>query len=774
MTKPMKFGIGQAVKRVEDTRFLTGRGNYTADFAPAGALHAAFLRSPHAHARFKVQDLAEARAVPGVRAIYTLSDLGNLGGLRCIWTINNADGSLTPTKPYPVMADGETFHVGDIVAMVVAETEAAARETVEKIAIEWEVLDVVTGLDAAIAPGAPQLFSGAPGNLAYDTHFGDKAETDAVFAKAAQIVRIRVVNNRVIANYIETRGACGEYDPATERFTLHVTSQGVHGFRDLIADNVLRLPRDAIRVVTHDVGGGFGTKTVMYREYPLVLEAARRCGRPVRWIAERSEHFVGDSQARDNLTTAEMALDADGRFLGLRLDILGNLGGYLSQFGPAVAYVGGSMATGAYDIGAIFVRVRGVYTHTVPTDAYRGAGNPEATYVLERLVDRCARALSLPPEEIRSRNFVSPSRMPYRTGTGRTYDVGDFAATMRAALEMAGRDGFEARVQASVSAGKLRGFGLASYVECTAWGDGEQGSVQLDPDGDFTLLVGTQSTGQGHQTAYAQVAAHYLDVEPQRVRVIQGDTARVKTGAGTGGSRSIPVGAVMVSRAAEKLVASLKELAAGALETSTGDLEIGDGGIRIVGTDRFLSYPEIAALAADSPEKLMAIDSFTPPDATYPNGTHCCEVEVDPETGAVSIERYVVVDDFGLTLNPLLLEGQIHGGIVQGIGQALHEGAVYSQEGQLLTGSLMDYCLPRADHVPNFEIGTRNIPSTTNPLGLKGAGEAGSVGACPAVMNAVSDALWRAYGPHELDMPATPLAVFNATQAARRNVPLSG
>lgn len=768
MTKPMKFGIGQAVKRVEDTRFLTGAGNYTADFIPENALHAAFLRSPHAHAGFTFRDLQAARAMPGVRAVYTLADLSDLGGLRCIWPINNADGSLTPLKPYPIMADGQTFHVGDIVAMVVAETEFAARDAAESVTVDWQPLEPVVGLRAATAEGAPRLFAGAPGNLAYDTHFGDQARAAEAFAGAAHAVRMTVVNNRLVANYIETRGAVGDYDPAGGRFTLHVTSQGVHGFRDLLADTVLRVPRDSIRVVTHDVGGGFGTKTMLYREYPLVLEAARRLGRPVRWIGDRSEHFVGDAQARDNLTVAEMALDGDGRFLALRLDILGNLGGYPSQFGPAVAYVGGSMATGAYDIGTIFVRVRGVYTHTVPVDAYRGAGNPEATYVLERLVDRCARVLSMAPEEIRARNFVRSEQMPYGTATGRVYDVGDFAGTMRTALTKADRDGFGRRVAESAARGKLRGFGFANYVECTAWGDGEEGSVQLDPDGNFTLLVGTQSTGQGHQTAYAQVAAHYLDVPPERVRVIQGDTARVKSGAGTGGSRSIPIGAVMVSRASERLVASLKELAAEALEASAGDLEVNDGGIRVAGTDRRISYAEIAALNAATPDRLVAVEAFTPPDATYPNGTHCCEVEVDPETGAVSIERYTVVDDFGLTLNPLLLEGQIHGGIAQGIGQALHEGTVHAEDGQLLTGSLMDYCLPRADNMPCFEIGTRNIPSTTNPLGLKGAGEAGSVGACPAVINAVSDALWRAYGPHELDMPATPLAVFNAIEAAKR------
>lgn len=764
----LKFGIGQPAKRVEDIRFLTGAGRYVADHPEQGVLHAAFLRSPHAHADYVVTDLESARAMPGVHAVYTIEDVRHLGGIRCLWTVDNADGSLTPPKPYPIMADGRVFHVGDIVAMVVADDENTALDAMQAIGIDWRALKPVTCMPDALTGGAPLLFEGAPGNLAYDNHFGRKAETDAIFARAPHVVGIRVANNRVIANFIETRGAVADYDAGRDSFLLHVASQGVHPLRDLIAGDILHIDKEKLRVVTGDVGGGFGTKTLLYREYPLVLEAARRLGRPVRWIAGRSEHFLGDAHGRDNLTTAEMALDAHGRFLALRLDILGNIGGYPSQTGPYVAYVGASMATGPYDIPEIHARVRGVYTNTAPVDAYRGAGNPEATYVLERLVDRCAQALSIPADEIRSRNFIRPEQMPYSTQTGRLYDVGDFDGTLRAVLVRAGHAQFEERLAGSRDRGRLRGFGLASYVECTAWGAGEEGSIALGPDGAFTILAGTQSTGQGHETAYAQVAAERLDIPLERIAVVQGDTSRVRSGWGTGGSRSIPVGAVMVGRASDRLVEIMKMVAATALEAAPDDLEIGGGGIRVAGTDRHMTYAEIAAAAAMQEVSTRAVDEFTPPDATYPNGTHYCEVEVDPETGAVTIDRYHVVDDFGLTLNPMLLEGQIHGGIAQGAGQALCEGIVYDANGQLLTGSLMDYGMPRAGDLPFFEIVTRNIPSTTNPMGLKGAGEAGSVGAAPAVVNAISDAIFRAYGAHEIDMPATPSAVFEAIEAARR------
>jgi aerobic carbon-monoxide dehydrogenase large subunit len=766
--KPMKFGVGQSIKRVEDVRFITGRGNYTSDYAPEGALHAVFLRSPHAYATFSFGDLSAARAMPGVKAIYVAEDFAEMGDLPCLAPMANSDKSTTPLKPYPVLARGEAHHIGDAVAMVIAESEGEARDAVDALEVEWSPLAAVIDMREAIAEGAPQIFAGAPRNVAYDAHIGDKAKTDAVFARAAHVVSLGIVNPRVVANFMEPRSAAGEFDPVSGRYTLHVSSQGVHGLRDQIADRIMKIPAEKLRVVTDDVGGGFGTKSLMYREYPLVLEAAKRIGRPVFWLADRTEHFLGDAQGRDNVTTAEMALDADGRFLAMRVDILGNLGAYLSQFGPYIPWLGATMATGTYDIATLHARCRGIYTNTVPVDAYRGAGRPEGAYVLERLVDKCARSLNIAPEEIRARNFVKASQMPYVTQTARTYDVGDFEGAMRACLARAEYAGFGARAEAAKKRGLIRGIGISSYIECTAWGEGEEGSVELGPDGNFTAYIGTQSNGQGHETAYAQVVSQYLDVPLDRIKIVQGDTDRVPTGNGTGGSRSIPVGAVMMTRASQTLVASLKELAADKLEAAVADLEVADGQIRIAGTDRAISYADIAKLPGAEPAKLKAIESFVPPEATYPNGTHVCEVEIDPQTGATRIERYSVVDDYGMTLNPLLLTGQVHGGIAQGIGQALMERAVYADDGQLLTASFMDYCMPRADSIPNFHFETRNIPSTTNPLGLKGAGEAGSIGSTPAVVNAVSDALWRAYRVDHIDMPATPLAVYSAIAAAAK------
>jgi len=768
--KTMKFGLGQPLKRVEDTRLATGKGRYSADIDADGALSAVFLRSPHAHAKFSFGDLDAARGMRGVKAVFTAADFSELGPIPCVAPVKNSDKTQTPMKPYPVIANAVVDHVGDIVAMVVAETDYQARDALEAIEIEWEALPAAIDMEEAIRPGAPQVFSGAPNNVAYDTFVGDKAAADAAFAKADKIVSIKIVNPRVVANYMEPRSALAQYDAKTKRYTLETGTQGVHGIRDMLAKNVLKVDPKHIRVLTHDVGGGFGTKAFLYREHPMAMEAARKLGRPVRWIGDRSEHFQGDGQGRDHVTTAEMALDKEGRFLALRVDILGNLGGYLLQFAPYVPFLAASMATGPYKIGALYARVRGVYTHTLPVDAYRGAGRPEAAYLLERLVDKCARATGLAQAEIRARNFIKSTEMPFHTLTERTYDVGDFEGAMRACLKKADAPGFLKRAEDSARRGKLRGLGLSSYVECTAWGSGEEGSVTLDKQGDFTVLIGTQSNGQGHETAYAQVVAEHLDVPLERVKVVQGDTDRIPTGAGTGGSRSIPVGAVMVTRASQKLAQSLKELAADKLEAAIGDLEIADGRVRIAGTDRSISYSEIAALPGATPDKLKAIQSFSPPDATYPNGTHLCEVEVDPETGATEIVRYVVVDDFGFTLNPLLLAGQVHGGIAQGVGQALLEKAVYSPDGQLLTATLMDYGLPRADTLAEIEFETRNVPSTTNPLGLKGAGEAGSIGSTPAVVNAVADALWRGFGVEDIDMPATPFAVFSAIRGKRASV----
>ena len=764
--KPTKFGVGQSVKRVEDIRLVSGRGNYASDAVDRAELKAVFLRSPYGHAKFHVDDIEAARAAPGVRAVYVASDFAALGGLPCLAPVPNADGSKTPLKPYPVMAIDETHHVGDIVAMVVADTTLEARDAAELISVTWEDLPAVTDMEAALRPDAPLVFAGAPGNVAYDTHIGDKQETDKAFAGAAHTVRIRIVNPRAVANYMEPRSAVGEYDAKSGRFTLNAGSQGVHILQGLIANQILKIETANLRVVTQDVGGGFGTKNMLYREYPLVLEAARRLGRSVGWLADRSEHFIGDAQGRDNVTTAEMALDSEGRFVALRVDILGNLGGYLSMFAPYIPWLGASMATGCYHIDALHARVRGIYTHTVPVDAYRGAGRPEAAYVLERLVDACAHKLGIAPEELRARNFVKPDQMPYHTHTDRDYDVGDFEGAMRACLKKADQSGFKRRADDARARGKIRGFGFASYIECTAWGEGEEGSVGLERNGDFTVLIGTQSTGQGHETAYAQIVAQYLDVPIERVKVVQGDTDRIPTGNGTGGSRSIPIGAVMVSRASETLAGSLKELAADKLEAAVADLEIADGKVRIAGTDRAISYSEVAALPGAA-AKLTATESFAPPSATYPNGTHACEVEIDPDTGVTTIVRYSVVDDFGLTLNPMLLAGQVHGGIAQGAGQALMEQAVFDDDGQLLTASFLDYCMPRADDLPEFDFETRNVPSTTNPMGLKGAGEAGSIGSTPAVMNAVADALWRAYRVEHIDMPATPFAVYSAIKRSR-------
>jgi carbon-monoxide dehydrogenase large subunit len=760
--KVMKFGAGQGVKRVEDVRLITGAGRYSTDASEGAALRAVFVRSPHGHAKFHIDDIEAARGQPGVRGVFVASDFSDLVNLPCLGVVKNSDKSLTPLKPFPVVSASEVDHVGDIVAMVVADNAAQARDAAEAIGITWDELPAVTDLEAAIKPDALSVFKGAPSNIAYDTFIGDKGKSDTIFKSAAKTARIKIVNPRVVANFMEPRSAVGEFDAKSGRSTLHVSCQGVHTIQNVITKQILKIPTEKLRVITQDVGGGFGTKTFVYREYPLVLEAARRLGRSVSWVADRTEHFVGDAQGRDNVTVAEMAMDAQGRFLAMRVDILGNLGAYLHLFAPYIPWLGASMATGPYHVDALYARVRGVYTHTVPVDAYRGAGRPEAAYVLERLVDACARELGIAAHEVRARNFIKPSQMPYHTITDRDYDVGDFEGAMRACLAKADFANFEQRASESKGRGAVRGFGISSYIECTAWGDGEQGSVALEKNGDFTVLIGTQSNGQGHETAYAQMVSQYLDVPLDRIKVVQGDTDRIPTGNGTGGSRSIPVGAVMVTRASQALAASLKELASDKLEAAVEDLEIADGSIRVAGTDRGISYAEIAALPEATPAKLKSTESFEPPNATYPNGTHACEVEIDPDTGITQIIRYTIVDDFGFTLNPLLLAGQVHGGIAQGVGQALMERAVFDQNGQLLTASFMDYCMPRADDLPYFDFATRNIPSTTNPLGLKGAGEAGSIGSTPAVMNAIADALWRAYRVEHIDMPATPFAVYKA------------
>jgi carbon-monoxide dehydrogenase large subunit len=763
--RPMKFGVGQSLRRVEDLRLVKGEGRYTDDHAPPRAVHAVLVRSPHAHARFIIGDLDAARAMPGVLLILTHPDVQHLGDLPCQGTVENGDGSKMKLPPYPVLCRDRVRHIGDAVAFVVAETPGQARDAAEAVAIDWEPLEAIVGLEAAeaAAPVWPELGT----NIAFDTQMGDAAKTERAFAKAQRVISLTLVNNRLVTNYLEPRACIAEYDGASRRWTLTLGTQGSHGIRDALASTILKVEPERVRVITPDVGGGFGTKAFMFREYPLCAVAAERLGRPVKWIGDRTEHFLGDAQGRDNLTLAEMALDRRGRFLAMRVDIKADMGAYLSQFAPYIPFLGAGMTPGVYDIPAVHARVRGYYTHTLPVDAYRGAGRPEAAYVVERLVDHIARELGKTPDAIRTLNFIPPERMPYKTQTGRMYDTGEFEGHMRQAMATSAWGDFSTRSKQARKAGKVRGIGLACYIEACAGGSPERADVRLDPDGDVTVLIGTQSNGQGHATAYAQLVSQHLDLPLERIKVLQGDTDVVRTGGGTGGSRSIPVGGASVAGASKALANQLKELAADALEAGPTDLELADGAVRVAGTDRAMTLAEIARLPRATPELLSAGDSWTPPEATYPNGTHICEVEIDPETGETEVVRYTIVDDFGLALNPLLLEGQVQGGVVQGIGQALHERTIYDQEGQLLTASFMDYRLPRAGDLPHIHFETRNVPSTTNALGMKGAGEAGAIGSCPAVMNAVVDALDRAYGIRHIDMPATPDRVFVAIQEAR-------
>lgn len=765
----MKFGVGQSIRRVEDQRLVTGHGSYTADVPAEKALQAVVLRSPHAHAGFIIRDLSAARAIKGVRLILTAADLTHLGGIPCLAPVGNGDKSSTPLGTCPLLCADMVRHVGDAVAFIVAETTEIARHASEAVEIDWTPLEAVADPQKALEAGAPQIWADAPGNRVFETEMGNEAKVSKAFAKAHKTVALTIENNRLVTNYLETRACLAEYDRKTKAFTLTLTSQGVHGMRDNLAKHVLKVKKDKLRVITPDVGGGFGTKSFMCREYPLCAEAARLTGRPVRWVAERTEHFVSDQHGRDNQTIAEVALDRSGRFLAMRFDVTGNLGAYLSQYGPYIHYLGTTMLTGVYRTPVIHVRVRGVFTNTVPVDAYRGAGRPEAAYVLERLVDAAGAVTGLAPEKIRALNFIPPSAMPYKTPIGgRTYDTGDFAGHMGQAMGTADWQGFRAREKQARKSGRLLGRGMATYIECTAWGSGEEVSATLETDGTVTVLSGTQSNGQGHETAYAQFVSSQLDLPLSRIRVIQGDTARVATGNGTGGSRSVPVGGVATYKAAVSLAEKLKILGADALETSAGDLEFAGGDLVIKGTDRRISLSDLAKRPAATPDMRKGEGEFTPPDATYPNGTHIAEVALDPETGVIGITNYVICDDFGLSVNPLLLAGQVHGGVAQGIGQALMERTVYDEEGQLLTASFMDYCMPRADSLPSFSFETRNVPSTTNPLGIKGAGEAGSIGSSPAVMNAVVDVLRRNFGVSHIDMPATPSRVFAAISAASR------
>jgi carbon-monoxide dehydrogenase large subunit len=765
MAAPIKFGVGQSVLRKEDDALIRGKGRYTDDLAPQPALHALMLRSPHAHAKFTI-DAGRARGRPGVALILTAEDVKELGDLPCLFNFE-VDPFTGP--PYPILAKDEVRHVGDAVAFVVADTLDHARDAMEAIEVNWSPLPAVAGVANAVKQGAPQVWPNKPGNILFDVPVGDKKATEEAFAKAHAVAEITIVNPRVVASFMETRAANCEYDAKRDHLTLTVGSQGSHRLRDILCQNVLKIPVEKMRVICPDVGGGFGTKLFPYREYALLAVAARKLKKTVRWAADRSEHFMGDAQGRDNVTTAKMALAEDGKFLAMDVDLMGDMGAYLSTFGPYIPHGGAGMLPGLYDIQAFHCRVRTVFTHTVPVDAYRGAGRPEAAYVIERLVDAAARKLGMTPDAIRKKNFIQPKALPYKTATGKVYDSGDFAAHMKRAMEVANWKEFPKRAKLAKKAGLVRGIGMASYVEiCGTMGD-ETANVRLDPNGDVTILIGTQSSGQGHQTAYAQIVAEQFGLPPERVHIHQGDTDEIKTGLGTGGSASIPTGGVSVQRATQDLGNKLKELAAEALETSAGDLEINNGVIRIAGTDRSISFADVARRAGGDTARLNGAATFNSADGTYPNGTHIAEVEIDPATGIIKIVNYVIVDDFGVTLNPLLLAGQVHGGVMQGIGQALMEQVVYgAADAQLVTGTYMDYALPRAADAPSFHFETNNVPCKTNPMGVKGAGEAGAIGSCPAVVNAIVEGLWREYKIDHIDMPATAERVWIAIREHQR------
>jgi aerobic carbon-monoxide dehydrogenase large subunit len=763
---PSKFGISQSVTRKEDDALIRGHGRYVADVAPSGALHAVVLRSPHAHARFAITDIAVAHGLPGVHLVLTAPDIAALGGLPCVAI---PEGVKVDAPPYPVLARDLVRHVGDAIAFIVADTIEQAKDAAEAIKIDWQPLPHVVGALDAVKPGAPPVWPGHAGNVAFKMTLGEERATADAFASAAKTVSLSIVNQRLVTNFMDTRAVVAEYDAASDRLTLTLGSQGSHLVRDILANAVLKIAPEKLHVVTPDVGGGFGTKLFPYREYALAAVAAKRLERPVKWVADRSEHFLGDAQGRDNYTTARLALDADHRFTALEIEMVCDMGAYLSAFAPYIPYVGAVMLPGVYDFPACFIRITAAFTNTLPVDAYRGAGRPEAAYLIERLVDVAARELGVAPDVLRRKNFIRPKAMPYTTPTGKVYDSGEFAAHLARAQEIIDWKGFPRRAAQSKKAHMLRGIGLATYIEACGNNGPDAATVRMSKDGNVTVLAGSQSTGQGHKTAYAQLVAEHLDLPPNRITVIQGDTDLIATGAGTGGSSSITCGGASVASAARKLADNLKSLAANTLEAAESDLEIADGQVQIAGTDRAVSFADIAASQAATPALLSVSDMVGPPEATYPNGTHIAEVEIDPETGHIHIIDYVVVDDFGVTINPLLLAGQVHGGAVQGIGQAIMENTVYDRDsGQLVTASLMDYALPRAEDAPSFAFETRNVRCATNPLGVKGAGEAGAIGSAPAVMNAVVDALHRAFRIRHVDMPATPERLWAAIREGKR------
>jgi len=766
----MKFGIGQPMRRHEDMRLLVGQGRYTDDITLPRMMQAFVLRSPMAHASIKRVDAAAARRMPGVLLVLIGEDVrtDGLGDIPCTTPLVGRDGKPRHDTPRPVLAIDKVRHVGEPVALVVAETLAAARDAAEAIEVDYEALPSVTETKDAMAPGAAQLFDHIPGNLVFDwdNDTSDAKATDAAFAKAAHTVSLELVNNRVVVNSMEPRNAIGDYDPASGRSTLYTATQGPHFVRDPLAEIILKIPKDKLRLITPNVGGGFGMKAFVYPEQALVVWASRKLERPVKWQEDRSEGFVSDNQGRDHVTRAELALANDGRFLGLRVSVIANLGAYLSPFGSFVPTRSTDLVSGIYSTPAIHINVKGVCTNTVAVCAYRGAGRPEAGYLLERLVDAAARQLGMSPDAIRRVNFVPPSAMPYTSPTKLVLDSGEFEKVMDRCMAAAEWSSFPKRRAQSKRMGKLRGIGMATYTERCGGGFPETASIEFKDQG-VELVMGNQEYGTGLITSYKQLVSDQLGIDPDRINVIMGDTDRTPAGL-TGGSRALAVAGSALYEAGRTIVDKGTKLAAHLLEVSAQDVVFADGKFSVPGTDLRLDLLEVAKVARDT-AKLPAgmehgLDTThrqVPTAQTFPNGCHIVEVEIDPNTGVVAIERYTVVDDFGRTINPMMLEGQVHGGIAQGIGQALFEHAVYDPEsGQLLSGSFMDYAMPRASNTPSYAFSTHNVPTKANPLGVKGAGEAGAVGAPPAIINAVVDAIHDSAGVRHIDMPATPSRVW--------------
>ena len=788
MNDPKPGFIGKSVERREDYRFLTGNGQYTDDITLPGQTFAAFLRSPHAHARIRAIDTAAARAAPGVLAVFTGKDVAGVNGLPCGWLINSIDGTPMKEPKHPIIAEHKVLHVGDQVALVVAETLAQAKAALNLIDVDYDVLPAVA--DTATAAGnATAVHDIAPDNVCYTWALGDKAGVDAAFAKAAHVTRLEFVNNRLVPNAMEPRAANAVYSRADDSYTLYVASQNPHVERLLMTAFVLGLPEHKVRVIAPDVGGGFGSKIYLYAEETALVWAARKVGRPIKWTAERSESFITDAHGRDHVTVAELAMDGNGKFLALREHTTANLGAYLSTFSSCIPTIlHSTLLAGQYTTPVIYSEIKAVFTNTVPVDAYRGAGRPEATYLLERLVDTAARELKLDPAELRRRNFIRS--FPYQTPVALMYDTGDYDATLDRALELADVAGFAARRAESEKKGLRRGLGYAAYIEACGIAPSniagalgaraglfEAGEVRVHPTGKVTVFTGSHSHGQGHETTFAQVVADKLGIDIEDVDIQHGDTGKTLFGMGTYGSRSLSVGGTAIVKALDKVVAKGKKIAAHLLEAADADIEFANGEFRVAGTDRKKSFAEVALTAyvphnfpLDKLEPGLNENAFyDPTNFTFPAGTYVCEVEVDPATGAVRIDRFSACDDFGNVVNPMIVEGQVHGGLAQGIGQALTEGCVYNEDGQLVTGTYMDYAMPRADDLPHFVVETaKGTPCTHNPLGVKGCGEAGAIGSTPAVINAIVDAL-APLGVRDIAMPATPYSVWKAIQAAQQH-----